>query len=157
MKINFLTLFPKYFAPFTEESIVAKAIENKLIDINIVDFRLFSLDKHHKVDDETYGGGQGMLLQIEPIDRALDSLHNRGGYKILVSPQGKVFNQKKAHELSKLDQITFISGRYRRFWWASYTNSWWRVIYWRLCTNWWRITFNGDGRFNNKTYWQRNS
>ncbi len=115
MKINFLTLFSKYFAPFTEESIVAKAIENKFIDINIVDFRLFSLDKHHKVDDETYGGGQGMLLQIEPIDRALDSLHNRGGYKILVSPQGKVFNQKKAHELSKLDQITFISGRYEGF------------------------------------------
>nr|WP_318031081.1 hypothetical protein [Mycoplasmopsis bovis] len=95
MKINFLTLFPKYFAPFTEESIVAKAIENKLIDINIVDFRLFSLDKHHKVDDETYGGGQGMLLQIEPIDRALDSLHNRGGYKNFSFSARQSFQSKK--------------------------------------------------------------
>lgn len=115
MKINFLTLFTNYYKPFIEESIVSLAIKNKLINISVVDFRKFSTDKHNKVDDETYGGGQGMLLQVEPIDRALCSLENNGGYKILVSPQGKVFDQKKAHELSKLKEITFISGRYEGF------------------------------------------
>ncbi|WP_027334736.1 tRNA (guanosine(37)-N1)-methyltransferase TrmD [Mycoplasmopsis felifaucium] len=115
MKINFLTLFPKYYEPFANESIIHKAIQNKLIDLNVVDFRNFSKDKHHKVDDEIFGGGHGMLLQVEPIDLALESLKNRGGYKILVSPQGRVFNQNIANKLAKYDQITFISGRYEGF------------------------------------------
>ncbi|MGY5139160.1 tRNA (guanosine(37)-N1)-methyltransferase TrmD [Mycoplasmopsis gallinarum] len=120
MIINFLTLFPKYFKPFIEESIIKKAIERNLIEFNVVDFRQFSLDKHHKVDDEIYGGGHGLLLQVEPIDLALESLKNRGGYKILVSPQGKVFNQELANEIaSKIkdydNQITLISGRYEGF------------------------------------------
>lgn len=115
MKINFLTLFPNYYEPFMKESIIARAIKNKLINVDVIDFRLFSKEKHHKVDDEIFGGGHGMLLQIEPIDLALDSLKNRGGYKILVSPQGKLFDQNKANELSKLEEITFISGRYEGF------------------------------------------
>lgn len=115
MKINFLTLFPNYYEPFINESIIAKAIEKKLIEINVVDFRLFTKDKHKKVDDEIFGGGSGMLLQVEPIDLALDSLKKRGGYKILVSPQGKKFDQKVANELAKQKEITFISGRYEGF------------------------------------------
>lgn len=115
MKINFLTLFPNYYEPFIKESIIARAIKNKLINVDVIDFRLFSKEKHHKVDDEIFGGGHGMLLQIEPIDLALDSLKNRGGYKILVSPQGKLFDQNKANELSKLEEITLISGRYEGF------------------------------------------
>ncbi|VEU75434.1 tRNA (guanine-N(1)-)-methyltransferase [Mycoplasmopsis maculosa] len=115
MKINFLTLFPNYYEPFVNESIIFKAIQKEIIDINVIDFRDFSKDKHKKVDDEIFGGGHGMLLQIEPIDLALESLKNRGGYKILVSPQGKVFTQEIANKLSKYDQITFISGRYEGF------------------------------------------
>ncbi|AWX69772.1 tRNA (guanosine(37)-N1)-methyltransferase TrmD [Mycoplasmopsis anatis] len=115
MKINFLTLFPNYFTPFTDESIINKAIQKGLININIVDFRDFSRNKHHKVDDEIYGGGHGLLLQIEPIDLALRSLENNGGYKILVSPQGKKFTQEMANNLAKEEQITFISGRYEGF------------------------------------------
>ncbi|WP_027121105.1 tRNA (guanosine(37)-N1)-methyltransferase TrmD [Mycoplasma leonicaptivi] len=115
MKINFLTLFPNYFKPLVEESIISKAIEKQIIDIQTIDFRNFSKNKHRKVDDEIYGGGHGLLLQIEPIDLALESLHNNGGYKILVSPQGKTFNQKIANELAKKDQITFICGRYEGF------------------------------------------
>ncbi|MGZ9756760.1 tRNA (guanosine(37)-N1)-methyltransferase TrmD [Mycoplasma sp. 4423] len=115
MKINFLTLFPNYFTPFYQESIIHKAIQNNIIEINVIDFRNFSKDKHRKVDDEIYGGGHGLLLQVEPIDLALDSLKNRGGYKILVSPQGKTFNQQIANELSKKDQITLIAGRYEGF------------------------------------------
>ncbi|WP_029513001.1 tRNA (guanosine(37)-N1)-methyltransferase TrmD [Mycoplasmopsis iners] len=115
MKINFLTLFPNYFKPFVDESIINKAVNKNLIEINVVDFREFSKDKHHKVDDEIYGGGHGLLLQVEPIDLALESLPNRGGYKILVSPQGKTLTQAIANELATKDQITFISGRYEGF------------------------------------------
>lgn len=115
MKINFLTLFPSYFDPFINESIINKAIKKGLIDINVVDFRDFSRSKHRKVDDEIYGGGHGLLLQIEPIDLALKSLENNGGYKILVSPQGKKFTQEMANNLANKEQITFISGRYEGF------------------------------------------
>ncbi|QZE12596.1 tRNA (guanosine(37)-N1)-methyltransferase TrmD [Mycoplasma sp. Ms02] len=115
MKINFLTLFPNYYRPFVEESIVNKAIEKGLIDVKVVDFRDFSNNKHNKVDDEIYGGGHGLLLKVEPIDLALESLPNRGGFKILVTPQGKRLDQKIANELAKHDQITFIAGRYEGF------------------------------------------
>jgi tRNA (guanine37-N1)-methyltransferase len=112
MKINFLTLFPKYYKTFSLESIVNKAIKKKLIEINVVDFRKFTTNKHKKVDDKVYGGGKGMLLMVEPIDKALDSV---GGKKILLSPQGKKFNQKIANELAKEKEITFVSGHYEGF------------------------------------------
>lgn len=115
MKINFLTLFPNYFKPFLEELIISKAINKNLISFNVIDWREYSRDKHKKVDDTVFGGGQGMLLQIEPIDIAINSLENKGGYKILVSPQGKTFNQKIAKELSQKKEITLISGRYEGF------------------------------------------
>ncbi|QJB71304.1 tRNA (guanosine(37)-N1)-methyltransferase TrmD [Mycoplasma sp. 1654_15] len=112
MKINFLTLFPKYFEPFKNESIISKAIEKKLIEINIIDIRDFSKNKHLKVDDQIYGGGPGMLMQIEPIDLALQTV---SGFKIAMSPQGKQFSQKLAYQLSKEKEITIISGRYEGF------------------------------------------
>ncbi|QNM93618.1 tRNA (guanosine(37)-N1)-methyltransferase TrmD [Mycoplasma sp. Pen4] len=115
MKINFLTLFPNYFEPFINESIMKKAQDKNLINFEVVDFRNFSKNKHRKVDDEIYGGGHGLLLQVEPIDLALDSLKDRGGYKVLVTPQGKQFTQEIAQEMTKYDQITFISGRYEGF------------------------------------------
>ncbi|VEU59307.1 tRNA (guanosine(37)-N1)-methyltransferase TrmD [Mesomycoplasma neurolyticum] len=112
MKINFLTLFPRYFEAFKNESIIAKAIEKKIIEINVIDIRDFSQNKHRKVDDEIFGGGHGMLLQIEPIDLALKKTK---GFKIALSPQGKVFDQKMAKEFSKLKEITLIAGRYEGF------------------------------------------
>ena len=112
MKINFLTLFPNYYKVFQSESIIKKAIDKKLVQINIVDFRAFSNNKHSKVDDVVYGGGKGMLLKVEPIDKALKMVK---GKKILLSPQGKVFNQQKAKELSKLNEVTFIAGHYEGF------------------------------------------
>lgn len=115
MKINFLTIFPNYIKPLYEEGVINKAIKNNLIEINTIDFRNFSRNKHRKVDDEIYGGGHGLLLQIEPIDLALASLKNRGGYKVLVTPQGKVFSQIIANKLSLKDEITFICGRYEGF------------------------------------------
>ncbi|MGL5205804.1 MAG: tRNA (guanosine(37)-N1)-methyltransferase TrmD [Metamycoplasmataceae bacterium] len=114
MKINFLTIFPKYYEAFKSESIISKAIDKKLIDIEIIDFRDFTNDKHRKVDDEIYGGGPGMLLMVEPIDNALNSLKEKGKV-ILLSPQGQTFNQNVAYNLSKEKTITFISGRYEGF------------------------------------------
>ncbi|WP_022935185.1 tRNA (guanosine(37)-N1)-methyltransferase TrmD [Mesomycoplasma moatsii] len=114
MKINFLTIFPKYYNAFKTESIVAKAIEKKIIEINIIDFRNFTLNRQNKVDDEIYGGGSGMLLMIEPIDRALESIKEKTKV-ILMSPQGKPFTQQKALELSKEKSLTFIAGRYEGF------------------------------------------
>lgn len=114
MKINFLTIFPRYFEAFKTESIISKAINKKIVNIEIIDFRNFTDDKHKKVDDQVYGGGAGMLLKIQPIDDALQSLQEKGKV-ILVSPQGKVFNQEKAKELSQEKAITFICGRYEGF------------------------------------------
>ncbi|AZG68857.1 tRNA (guanosine(37)-N1)-methyltransferase TrmD [Mycoplasma struthionis] len=113
MKINILTLFPEYFEAFKTQSIIAKAIKLGHLEINIINFRDFSKEKHHKVDDTIYGGGDGMLLQVEPIDLALETVKN--SYKLLVSPQGSVFNQKKAHELSKFEEITLVCGHYEGF------------------------------------------
>ncbi|MGX9340726.1 tRNA (guanosine(37)-N1)-methyltransferase TrmD [Mycoplasma sp. 128] len=112
MKINILTLFPKFFENFVQESIIARAIKLGHLEINIIDWRQFSKDKHQKVDDEVYGGGQGMLLQVEPLDLALQTV---GGKKILLSPQGKVFNQQKAREFAKENEITLIAGHYEGF------------------------------------------
>ncbi|VEU70077.1 tRNA (guanosine(37)-N1)-methyltransferase TrmD [Mycoplasmopsis glycophila] len=115
MRINFLTLFPNYYEPFINESIIDKARQKGLIEFEIIDFRDFSTNKHHKVDDEIYGGGHGLLLQVEPIDLALESLKDKAGIKILVSPQGKKFTQEIAQELASYKEITFISGRYEGF------------------------------------------
>ncbi|UUD37023.1 tRNA (guanine-N(1)-)-methyltransferase [Mycoplasmopsis californica] len=112
MKINFLTLFPKYYDAFINESIISKAVEKRLIEFNVVDWRQFSNNKQNSVDDTVYGGGAGMLLMVEPIDKALATVK---GHKILISPQGKPYTQKDAHRLANLKEITFIAGRYEGF------------------------------------------
>lgn len=114
MKINFLTIFPKYYDAFINESIVAKAINRKIVEIEVIDFRKFSKYKFSRVDDEIYGGGNGMLLMVEPIDRALKSIKEKTKI-ILLSPQGKQFTQEKANELKNEESLTFIAGRYEGF------------------------------------------
>lgn len=116
MKINFLTIFPRYYEAFKNESIIARAIERKLVEINVVDFRNFTKHKFNKVDDEIYGGGSGMLLMVEPIDLALESIKEKENTRIiLLSPQGRRFNQQIANELKNEKNLTFISGRYEGF------------------------------------------
>lgn len=112
MKINFITLFPNFYDSFQNESITKRAIENKKLSVNVIDFRKFTSNKHSKVDDIIYGGGQGMLLMVEPIDKALETV---GGKKILLSPQGRTFNQKIAQNLAKEKELTFVCGRYEGF------------------------------------------
>ena len=116
MKIDVLTLFPSFFKGMLEESILKRAIDEGLIEINLIDFREFSTDKHHKVDDTPYGGGAGMLLSVEPIYNALISIPDyEKAYKILMSPQGRVYNQEVCKELKQHEHIIIICGHYEGF------------------------------------------
>ena len=115
MKIDILTLFPEMFDGFKSESIIKRAIDNKKVEINTCNFRTFSKDKHNKVDDTPYGGGAGMVLMCQPIFDAVESLRTEKSKVILLSPQGKKYNQKKAYELSNEEHLIFICGHYEGF------------------------------------------
>ena len=94
MKIDILTLFPEMFDGFKSESIIKRAIEDKKVEINTCNFRDFSKNKHKKVDDTPYGGGAGMVLMCQPIFDAVESLKKKNSKVILLSPQGKKYEQK---------------------------------------------------------------
>lgn len=113
MKIDILTLFPKMFVGPFDESIINRAKEKKLVEINTHDLREWSGDERGTVDDKPYGGGVGMVMMVEPIYKALNELNKAHSAKtILLTPQGKLFNQEKAEELSKEDHLILISGHY---------------------------------------------
>jgi len=117
MKIDILTLFPEMFKGPFDYSIISRAKEKGLTDINIHNLRKWTSDKRGTVDDRPYGGGVGMVMMVEPIDRALADIRNqildiRKRKTILLSPRGKVFNQKMAQELAKLDHLILICGHY---------------------------------------------
>lgn len=113
MKINVLTLFPDMFAP-VQQSMLGRGLEDKKWNLNLINFRDFTSDIHHHVDDSPYGGGAGMVLQIMPIKKALDTIENKGKV-IITAPQGKTFNQKMAREWAQEDNLTFICGHYEGF------------------------------------------
>ncbi|MDO8511694.1 MAG: tRNA (guanosine(37)-N1)-methyltransferase TrmD [bacterium] len=111
MKINILTIFPKLFDSFLNETLIKKAITAKLLEINVVDIRAYATDKHHITDEPPYGGGPGMVMKIEPIFRALEAL-KKTGKTALMSPRGRQFSQSVVEEYAKLDELTLICGRY---------------------------------------------
>ena len=116
MRIDILTLFPKMFDGFLKESIMGKAILKKLVEINLVDFREFSKNKHHKVDDSPYGGGAGMVLSVEPVYNALISIKGyEEALKILVTPQGATLKQKDVYKLSNESHIIILCGHYEGY------------------------------------------
>lgn len=117
MKITIFSIFPKMFEGPLSESLIGRARSNGILDIDIVDFRNYSKDKHQHVDDTPFGGGAGMLLMPGPIVDALRDHVTPGENTriILVSPQGKVFDQKAARELSECDSLAFICGHYEGF------------------------------------------
>mgnify|MGYP001102586999 CR=1 FL=1 len=116
LQCDILTIFPAIFDSYFKESIIKRALEKKLIKINIHNFRDFAKDKHKTVDDRPYGGGPGMILKVEPIYRCLANIKRRKKSKIvLLTPKGKTFNQKIASTLSKLNQLILICGRYEGF------------------------------------------
>lgn len=115
MKIDILTLFPNFFDGFLQESILKRAIDKKLVEINIINFRDYSPLNNKQVDDTPYGGGAGMLLRCEPIFNCIDQIKTKESYVVLLSPEGKTFNQKQANELKKYKHIILICGHYEGF------------------------------------------
>lgn len=113
MKIDILTLFPEMFAPL-EYSIVGKAKEKGLLDINYHNFR-DNAEKARHVDDELYGGGQGMLLRAQPIFDTIDKIDAKKPRVILLDPAGRTFDQSYAEELAQEDELIFICGHYEGY------------------------------------------
>jgi tRNA (guanine37-N1)-methyltransferase len=115
MQIDILTLFPQIFdGPFSQ-SIIKRAIERELVQIDLHNIRDYSLSKHKNVDDYPFGGGAGMVMSIEPIDRCLNQLKEKVSYDeiIYMSPDGEPFTQKIANELSTKKNIAFLCGHYK--------------------------------------------
>jgi tRNA (guanine37-N1)-methyltransferase len=115
MRIDIITIFPGMFAPVLNESIVKRAQSKNKVKINILDLRKFTRDKHNKVDDRPFGGGSGMVLACQPIFDAVKVIKSQGKKKakvILLSPQGKTFNQAMAKKLSREKHLIFICGHY---------------------------------------------
>lgn len=123
MKIDILTLFPEMFEGPFSESMIKRAQQNNLVEINIHNVRKFTTDKHKTVDDKQYGGGAGMVMMVEPIDNAIQALKFNGKNSqiskqtmvILLTPQGSKHTQKKAQELSLQKHIILIAGHYEGF------------------------------------------
>ena len=111
MKIDILTLFPEAFAPL-KTSILGRAEESGILEINVVDIRQFSKDKHKKCDDYPFGGGAGMLMTVQPLFDAIKSVYTEKSKIIFPSPIGKTLNTKKAEELSKFEHLIFVCGHY---------------------------------------------
>ena len=119
MIYDVITLFPEIIADYTKISIVARAIKNKVIQINAHNLRDFTKDSHKTVDDNPYGGGAGMVLKADIMQKAITALQKKNKKlktrTILLTPQGKVFNQKQGERLAKYDRLIFVSGRYEGF------------------------------------------
>lgn len=111
IKFDCLTLFPEMFECL-KQSIIGRAIENGNIELNLINIRDFSKDKHKKVDDTPYGGGAGMVMKADVVYDAYKSLKNDGAKVIYMSPQGNTLNQKKVEELSKYEHLIILCGHY---------------------------------------------
>lgn len=118
MKIDILTLFPEMFEGVFHSSIFAKAIKNGAVEVNLINFRDYSTNKHKNVDDYPYGGGAGMVLTPQPVFDAVEDLLNKAEKPpkvILMSPQGETHSQQKAMELAGEDHLIFLCGHYEGF------------------------------------------
>jgi len=111
IKIDILTLFPEAFVPL-KTSILGRAEENGLLEINVLNIRDFSKDKHKKCDDYPFGGGAGMLMTVQPLFDAIKSVLTAESKIIFPSPVGKTFNAQKAQELSSFNHLIFVCGHY---------------------------------------------
>lgn len=110
MKINILTIFPEMFEPL-RQSMLGRAIEKGILEVSVTDIRDYTLDRHNRVDDTPYGGGAGMVMQVQPILDAFRS-SEYGGDVIYMSPRGEMLSGELARELSQKDEITILCGHY---------------------------------------------
>ncbi len=115
MKIDILTLFPQMFDGVFQESIIKRAIDDKKVEINLVNFRDYTIDSHNKVDDTPYGGGAGMVLSCQPIFDCIRSLQDDDCKVIMLTPSGIPYKQKMAYDLSKEKHLILLCGHYEGF------------------------------------------
>ncbi len=116
IKFNIITIFPDIFSSYLSDSLIDRALKKKLIKVKVHNLRKWTTDRHQTVDDRPYGGGLGMVFKVEPIFKAVKEILKKSKAKkrkiILFTPRGKKFNQKTVYNLSKLDEIIMICGRY---------------------------------------------
>lgn len=112
MKIDVLTLFPDMFKPVIQSSMLGRAVEAGILEINTTDIREFSNDKHNKADDYPFGGGGGMVMMADPIFGAMESVKAQDKKVIYMSPRGKIMNREKIEELSGLSEMVILCGHY---------------------------------------------
>lgn len=115
MKIDILTLFPEMFEGIFSQSIIKRAILDKKVEIKLHNFRDYSKDPHHKVDDTPYGGGSGMVLTCQPIFDCVEALKEDDSLVILMTPDGTPYKQQMAYDLSKKKHLIIICGHYEGF------------------------------------------
>ncbi len=116
MRIDILTLFPDMIKPALSHSMMWRATHYNFVEINVIDFRDYSENKHRSVDDSPYGGGAGMVLRVEPVIKALRAIENHEkALKILMTPQGITYNQARAKTLSKNDHLIILCGHYEGY------------------------------------------
>lgn len=114
MKISIMTLFPNMIEGFFQDSILKRAIDKGLVEIELINPRNYSLDKHHHVDDTTYGGGAGMVLACPPIFACYEAI-SKPNHTIILTPQGKPYKQEDAKRLTEYDHLVLICGHYEGF------------------------------------------
>lgn len=118
LRFSILTLFPELLRPFTQEALLGKAAQNGLADYSLINLRDYAGNKHHKVDLPPYGGGAGMVIRVDVVERALDDLraqHGQPDEVILLTPAGPTFTQKVAEELAQKNHLALLCGRYEGF------------------------------------------
>ena len=115
MKITVLTLFPNMFDGFLSESIIKRAREKGIVDIELVNFRDYTPLKNGQVDDSIYGGGPGMLLRCEPIFECLDAVRTQNSLVVMLTPDGKTFDQTCAREFAEVEHLILLCGHYEGF------------------------------------------
>ena len=115
MKIDVLTLFPESIQGFLNESIIKRAIASNKVEINLINFRDYSPLNNNQVDDTPYGGGAGMVLRCEPIFNCLDDIKTDDSYVVMLTPEGRTYNQSIAREFTKKKHLIIICGHYEGF------------------------------------------
>ncbi len=117
MRIDVLTLFPEMFHGYLGQSLLCKAIEKKLVQVDIHDLRDWARDKHKSVDDRPFGGGPGMVLKVEPVVESVEELQQQGGpgHLVLLTPQGRRLDQQVVEDLAGHQRLLLVCGRYEGF------------------------------------------
>ncbi len=112
MKISVLTLFPESFSSFLQTPVVSRAIRKGSLEFQTVDVKDYAEGSFRAIDDSPYGGGPGMVLRVDVLSKALESVRTESSHTVLLSPRGRTFDQSKAHELSKLEHLVLVCGHY---------------------------------------------